>query len=235
MAWEKIRILSALDLVGRALEFDPYYGPALALAAQCHQNLHQNGWSEHLERERQQSVELAHRAIRASSDDPYVLGEVAFVIGYFEHEIDPAIVLTDRSLELNPSSAVGWHRSGWLRLWAGQIDLGIRHFENSRRLNPLRPSPALFGIAVGHFFAGRLERAVVMLRLSLQENPTWPPCYRFLASCCAHLGRLDEARATIERLRNITPAVVPGAEHWRVPKQRAFFLEGLRLAAGEMK
>ena len=235
MAWEKIRILSALDLVGRALEFDPYYGPALALAAQCHQNLHQNGWSEHLERERQQSIELARRAIRASSDDPYVLGEAAFVIGYFEHEIDPAVVLTDRSLELNPSSAVGWHRSGWLRLWAGQIDLGIGHFENSRRLNPLRPSPALFGIAVGHFFAGRLERAVVMLRLSLQENPTWPPCYRFLASCCAHLGRLDEARATIERLRNITPAVVPGAEHWRVPKQRAFFLEGLRLAAGEMK
>jgi adenylate cyclase len=49
------------------------------------------------------------------------------------------------------------------------------------------------------------------------------------------LGRLDEARATIERLRDITPSVIPGAEHWRVPEQRAFFLEGLRLAAGEMK
>jgi hypothetical protein len=103
MSWEKTRILRALNLVGHALEFDPYYGPALALAAQCRQNLHVNGWNEHLEGERQQSVELARRAIRASSDDPYVLSEAGFVIGYFEHEIDPAVVLIDRSLELDLS------------------------------------------------------------------------------------------------------------------------------------
>jgi TolB-like protein len=235
MSWEKPRLLRAIDLLRHALEFDPYYGPALALAAQCRQNLYQNNWGEDLEGERQQSIDLARRATRASGDDPYVLGEAAFVIGYFEREIDPAIVLIDRSLELNPSSALAWYRSGWLRLWAGQIDLGIEHFENSRRFNPLRPAPPSFGIAVGHFFAGRLERAVVMLRLSLLENPTWPPCYRFLASCCAHLGHLDEARAIVKRLRDITPSVIPGAEHWRVPEQREFFLEGLRLAAGETK
>ena len=93
----------------------------------------------------------------------------------------------------------------------------------------------LFGIAVGHFFARNLERAAAMLRLSLQENPTWPPCYRFLASCCAHLGRLDEGQAIVKRLRDITPLVIPSAEHWRIPEQREFFLEGLRLAAGETK
>ena len=74
-----------------------------------------------------------------------------------------------------------------------------------------------------------------MLRLSLQENPTWPPCYRFLASCCAHLGRFDEARAIVNRLRDITPSVIPEARHWRVPEQRDFFLKGLRMAAGETK
>ena len=152
-----------------------------------------------------------------------------------DSDIDQAIVLMDRSLELNPSFAQGWVRSGWLRLWAGQIDLGIENFAKSLRLNPLRRAPPSFGIAVGHFFAGRLERAAAMLRLSLRENPTWPPCYRFLASCCAHLGRLDEAQAMIKRLRDITPLVIPSASHWRIPEQREFFLEGLRLAAGETK
>jgi hypothetical protein len=47
------------------------------------------------------------------------------------------------------------------------------------------------------------------------------------------MGRLDDAREMIERLRQITPLVVQNAAHWRDPEQRAFYLEGLRLAAGE--
>jgi adenylate cyclase len=34
-------------------------------------------------------------------------------------------------------------------------------------------------------------------------------------------------------VRQITLVVVPSAAHWRDPEQRAFYLEGLRLAAGE--
>jgi adenylate cyclase len=72
-----------------------------------------------------------------------------------------------------------------------------------------------------------------MLLLSLEENPSWAPCYRFLASCYAHLGRLDDARNLVKRLRDITPIVIPSAAHWRIPEQREFFLEGLRLAADD--
>ena len=73
-----------------------------------------------------------------------------------------------------------------------------------------------------------------MLLRSLQERPNWVPNYRFLASCYAHMGRLGEARETIERVRQITSVVVPSsAAHWRDPEQRAFYLEGLRLAVGE--
>ena len=151
-------VLRALDLVGQALERDPYYASALALVATCHQYLHVNGWNEDQERDRQQAVEYARRALRAAGDDPYVLGEAAFVFGYFERDINPAFVLIDRSLELNPSFAVGWLRSGWLRAWSGQADLAIAHFEKSLRLNPRRKAPASFGIGVAHFFARRLER-----------------------------------------------------------------------------
>jgi len=235
MSWENLRLLHALDLLGQALELDSYYGSALALAAVCHQNLHLNGWREDQERERRQSVDFARRALRVAGDDPYALGDIAFVIGYFEPDINLAIVLIDRSLELNPSFAFGWLRSGWIRLWAGQTDLGIEHFQKSLRLNPLRRAPASMGIGVGHFFAHRLDRAAEMLLLSLEENPSWAPCYRFLASCYAHLGRPDDARNLVKRLRDITPMVVPSAAHWRIPEQREFFLEGLRLAADETK
>jgi hypothetical protein len=47
------------------------------------------------------------------------------------------------------------------------------------------------------------------------------------------MGRLDDARETIERLKAVTPVVVPDAMHWRNPEHRELFLSGLRLAAGE--
>ncbi len=72
-----------------------------------------------------------------------------------------------------------------------------------------------------------------MLRRSLQERPSWAPTYRFLASCYAHMGLLDQARETVQKLRALTSEVVPAADNWRKPELRQFFLEGLRLAADE--
>jgi TolB-like protein/class 3 adenylate cyclase len=232
-SWDKPGVLRALDLLGQALQRDPSYGSALALVATCHQNLHVNGWDEDHERIRQQGIEYARRALRAAADDPVVLGEAAYVLGYFERDINPALVLIDRSLELNPSFAAGWSRSAWLRLWSGQTDLAIEHFEKSLRLNPRRKAPSSFGIGVAHFFARRLDQAAAMLLLSLQENPNWAPTYRFLASCFAHLGRSRDAQDMVRRLREMTPVLIPTAEHWRIPEDREFYLAGLRLAAGE--
>ena len=92
----------------------------------------------------------------------------------------------------------------------------------------------LLGIGIGHFFARRFEEARATLLRSVQESPGWVPNYRFLASCCAQMGRIDEAREIVQRLRALTPLVVPSATHWRNPEQRELYLEGLRLAAGEV-
>jgi hypothetical protein len=87
-------------------------------------------------------------------------------------------------------------------------------------------------IGLGHFFAGRLDQAKAMPLQSLQEISTWPPTYRFLASCDAHMGHLDKSRDIIVRLRDMTPVVISNADHWRNPEHREFYVEGLRLAAG---
>jgi adenylate cyclase len=88
-------------------------------------------------------------------------------------------------------------------------------------------------MGMGHFFARRLEKAAEMLALALQQGPEWPPTLRFTASCLAHLGRIEEAREMVRRLRALTPVVIPDASNWRIADDREFFLKGLRLAAGE--
>ena len=231
---EKERYVQGLETLRRAIARDPGYGPALALAGHCHLALDAAGWTNDVATNRHEGVQLARRALRAAGDDPGVLGNVAYVLAYFGEDITAAMALIDRSLELNPSFASGWARSGWLRLWAGQPDVAIEHLGTSMRLNPRdRMADLLLGIGVGHFFARRFDQAEAALLLSLEEIPEWVPTYRFLASCRAHMGQLDEAREIINRLRAMTPVVVPSAMHWRNPEHRELYLSGLRLAAGE--
>jgi hypothetical protein len=47
------------------------------------------------------------------------------------------------------------------------------------------------------------------------------------------MGRPNDATKIVERLRSITPLIVPNATHWRNPDYRELYLSGLRLAAGE--
>jgi adenylate cyclase len=47
------------------------------------------------------------------------------------------------------------------------------------------------------------------------------------------MGRLEEARAVVERLRALTPNVIPSFLPYPNPEQRELFLSGLRLAMGE--
>src|SRR5215813_5869739 len=223
----------ALELAELALERDPNYGSALAVATRCHSNIYASGWTNDLEATRKEGIELARRALRVAGDDPFIIANAAISLAVFGEDIATAIALVDHSLHLNPNFARGWHSSGQLRLWAGQYDLAIEHFETSMRLSPReRGSPTSLVIGMGHFFARRTEKAAEMLGLALQENSEWPPTLRFMASCLAHLGRLKEAQEIVKRLQAITPVVIPTAEHWRIREDREYYLDGLRLAAG---
>ena len=88
-------------------------------------------------------------------------------------------------------------------------------------------------IGMADFFNRRFDEAAPKLLLSIQDEPGFPPTYRTLAACYAHMGRLDEARAIVARLRAITPLVVSSDLPFRKPEDRELFLSGLRLAAGE--
>jgi class 3 adenylate cyclase len=91
---------------------------------------------------------------------------------------------------------------------------------------------SLMGLA--HFFKRPFDEAAAKLVLAVQDHPGFPVTYRHLAACYAHMGRLDEARATVAKLRAITPVVVPSnLPAFRNPEDREFYLSGLRRAAGK--
>jgi TolB-like protein/Flp pilus assembly protein TadD len=227
---DKDQTLLALDLLARAIEIDPHFGPALAFSALSYVSFDTYGWTDDREANRRKAVDLARRALQAAEDDPLVLANAGYVLGRLGEDIATAIALVSRALDLNPSFARGWHWAGWLSIQAGTPSLAMQHFETSSRLSPRdQTGMNLTGIGVAHFFSRRYEDAAASLLVSLQHMPNWAVTYRFLASSYAHMGRLNEARDLVHQLRAITPVVVPSHPPYRNPEHRELFLRGLPL------
>jgi adenylate cyclase len=226
------RVAEVAGLLDQAIERDPEFGPTLGSAATFHMNSHCFGWSEDLEDNRRKGLELGRRALRVAGDDPAVLVSAAFALGYFGEDINAMIALVDRALALNPSS--GWHASGCLRLWAGQLDLAIEHIRTSLRLSPR--TQVFWGLTIigfAHCFSRRFAEAIETLLPAIQEDPN-PLRYHGLIACYAHLGRLEEAREALRRLRLISPVVMPWyLQALRILEHRELLISGLRLAIGE--
>jgi adenylate cyclase len=228
------RVFEALHLLERAIKIDPRYGPALAWAALCHSRRVLDGWADDLKASRRRATDLARQALNASENEPSVLAVAAFVLTMLGEDIDAMIGLVDRALALNPSFAHGWYISAGLRLAAGQADLALEHVETSIRLSPRESTgtPLMF-IGVAYLLKREFDKAASKLLLSVQDHPGHVPSYRYLAACYAHMGRLDDAREIVKRLRVMTPFVMPNEVVFRNPEHRDLFLSGLRLAIVE--
>jgi TolB-like protein/class 3 adenylate cyclase len=228
------QIPEALHLMEQAIARDPRYGPALAWAALCCYRLLLDGRSQDRAADALKGADFARRALEVAGDDPAVLATAAHALAYFGEDIGAMMALVDRALALNPNFARGWSISGALRRWAGQPDLAIEHIEASLRLSPrARIGTALLTVGAAHFASRRVDEAVPKLLLAVQDDPSSPLPYQYLAACYAHMGRRDDAREVIERLRDITPVVIPDASYLRNPEHRELLLSGLRRAAGE--
>ena len=223
--------IEALRLLEQAIAIDPRYGPALSWAAMCHRQLAIDGWTN---ANRCKAIDFARQALQVAQNDPGILANAAFVLAYFGEDIGAMIGLVDRALALNPSFAHGWYRSGVLRVYAGQPDLAIEHVETSLRLSPREYiGLPLFAMGEAYFFKRQFDQAAAKLLSSIQDHPGSPAAYRFLAACYAHMGRLDDAHATVAKLRAITAQIVPTDLPFRNPEHRELFLSGLRLAMGD--
>src|SRR5262245_25481937 len=231
----RVQMEQALNLFEQAIARDPGFAAALAWAAVCRTRQRLDGYAEDPENSHLKARSLAEQALALAGGDPGVLANVALVLGDDESaEINSAISLIDRSLALNPSAARAWFISGLLRVLAGESDKAIEHLQTCLRLGPRDPvGVPLYVMGLANFFSRRFIEAAENLALSVRAYSGWPPPYRALAACYAHIGRLDDARAVIEQLRTVGPVIAPEIRRYRRAEDRELLLSGLRLATGE--
>jgi len=226
------RITEIENIFDETLTRDPDFAPALALAAAFHMNSDIMGWCEDHDANCRKGLERGRRGLTLANDDPTILVNAAFALGYFGENIQAMIALVERALSLNPSFARGWHASGCLRLWAGEPDAAIKNIEASLRLSPrTRVGWALNLIAAAHMTCHRFKEALSVILVLIEEDPS-PIAYQALIACYAHLGRLSDAREALTRLCSISSEITQPANRLAilVPEFCRVVQSGLELA-----
>jgi TolB-like protein len=220
----------ALELLDRAMEIDPDYGLATALAAWCHGQLVMYNGTQAPGEERMCAVRLAQRASILDDDDPLVL-IARCAVHTMVRDFDAAESLVARALALDPTSAWAWGRSGWLNSYRGASDAAIDHFGRAISLERSSPSNAnnFVGIGSAHFDAGRYDAAAYWMRKALVEQPGTSWANRTLSVSLARLGDRLKAIESLDALRRYCPDLTVGQVVSAIPF-RQHYLD--RLAEG---
>jgi adenylate cyclase len=197
----------ALRLLSQALEMDPGYAMANALAAWCHQQRHLMGWSPAPADDRETARRLARAAITGGADAPLPLALAAAVRASLSRDHDLVLAAVDRALMINTNAAAVLGFDALTRCICGAYDAAIEHAAKAIRLSPLEPLVyyAAFALALACLLTGRAEEAVAHARKAIEGNRNFALPYCVLAVGHARLGDAAQAAEAIRRLFRVAP------------------------------
>jgi tetratricopeptide (TPR) repeat protein len=226
----------ALPLFYKAMQLDPEFASAHAMAAWCHFWRKVNGWMADRAQEIAEGVRLARLAVELGKDDAVALTRGGHALAHLADEVEGAIALLDRALVLNPNLASAWFLGGFLRTESGDADGAIAFLTRAMRLSPLDPEMFRMqaGMSLAHLFAGRFDTASSWAEQSFRQLPSFLLVVAIIAASHALAGRAEQARTAVERLQALNPLFrVTSLADWipiRRPEHLARFETGLRLA-----
>ncbi|WP_029352982.1 winged helix-turn-helix domain-containing tetratricopeptide repeat protein [Bosea sp. 117] len=226
----------ALPLFRKAIELDGEFAPPYAMAAWGYFWRKVNGWTTDPVQETAEGIALARRAVELGRDDAVVLARAGHALAHLAGEFESGIGLLDRALFLNPNLAPAWFLGGFLRVWHGEPEAAIDYFEHAMRLSPVDPELYRMqaGIAMAHLFAGHFETASLWADQAQRNLPSFLMAAAIGAAGQALSGRREEAGRTMDRLRELNPALrLSSLRDWlpiRRQEDFALFADGLRKA-----
>jgi tetratricopeptide (TPR) repeat protein len=160
-----------------------------------------------------------------------------------EGKFSEAMAASRAVIAQNPGDPWAFKEVGLSQLYLGRLEEALEWFEQADQLGPRDPSRWIWLSAMGrvHFFLGRNEDAVRLLRLSAQANPNDSLAYAVLAAVLALSGRTDDSKAALSDCLRLQPEMTIKrlSESWSVPlqatspaylNQHERIREGLRIA-----
>ena len=162
----------------------------------------------------QQSIAMAETAAKQAIaiDDKDAMAHFTLGRALTAQGNHPAAIAELRTaLELNPSFALAHYGLGVALLYNGRAAEALPEFETAARLSPHDPHMWLFEtlVACGHIALGQFEDAEQLGRSAIRRPGVGFWAYSTLASALGSLGRIEEARPVLDKLRELKPDFSP--------------------------
>ena len=226
---------AAHGLLREASEMAPGMAQAFSTDSLCHLNDMLHVWSPDPLSAIEAAGQAARQAIAIDGSDATGLAALGLVVVFARNYEDAVRYLTE-AVRLNPNLANGYGFMATVQGLMGDDAAASAAFDKALRLSPRDPDRFIWlaGKGIGLYTAERYEEAVENARVMLRENLNFATAHRQMSASLAMLGRDDEARAAMARLRALMPDLtlsrVPKMIPVKDPGAEARWLEGLRRA-----
>src|SRR5262245_11257004 len=198
---------AAISLYREAVRLHKSYAPAHNMLAVALLMSGFVGWTA-MSTNVKEAADLAARAAELDGSDPWAhlaLGQLATM----RKMTETAVHAFQRALELNPNFAAAHGFLGYALALDGQSEPAMEHLTQALSLSPHDPQNIVFMIGLGqaHYQAGRYNEAVKYTQNVAQQRQEHFGAHRQLCASLAQAGRMEEAWATLERLKQLQPNV----------------------------
>jgi adenylate cyclase len=177
------------------------------------------GWSEDRTREAHEALSVTHAALDRDPSDALALATEGFVYCHLLKDLDAARKRCNEAVDANPSHALGWLYLGTVNAFQGEGDAAVAATRRAMDLSPLDPQRYYFESlgATAELSAHQYANAERLARSSLTLNRMHPSTWRALTISLVCQERMDEARAALNKLRELEPALTVEGYLARMP------------------
>jgi adenylate cyclase len=191
------------------------------------------GASDNPTQDSMDATACAERALACDAEDALARAVDAMVAAWSRHDLDAAERGLSQALAANPNEPLAWLWRGLTHTWRGNGQEAIQCADRALSLSPLDPMIYYFNSLAGmaNLIGEAYERAIDLSTRSLRENRLHTPTLRTLSAALVLSGRHEEARETMDRLRELEPGLTARALQARYPgresPQAGRFIEAL--------
>lgn len=222
-------------LLAEAIEGAPLIAQAHSTLAVCHCCKMLNAWCDDPVAEIAAAGEAGRRAVALDANDASALA-VMGLAALMAREFDDCIDVLNRAVARNPNLATAYGFMATAYGCMGDCERALTAYDKAVSLSP-RDHTRLFwmsGKGIALYIDERYEETVENARLMMRTDPSYGASHRQLCAALAMLGRAEEAKQAMARLRDRMPDLTIAKVAEMIPIRNAAdserWLEGLRRA-----